>query len=257
MALKMLIGIKNIDGTIDAISSNVNAGTDEKKLFYKFYRTPERVRALIANGSGVESLGIHISKDELNPDSKLCNKEATMFPLYIGYPDAEFYSYVTFPYSAKEGRYLRYPSFKFPNENEFYADALETGITDSWIYLYDQAASEWTVGREKKPLRTAILEDFERDPRIYTRDGLYDYVDEYEYPFALVELNEQLDAIDEFIFNRSTSTTLVSSIGQMGMADPLLLAKYNELVRMAEAKGYDIINCFYQPKPEAKKGFKF
>ena len=64
MAINMYIGYKKPNGAVSAIYARVDGGEDQNKLFYKYYRTPERVSALIKSGSTRSALGIYISKRE-------------------------------------------------------------------------------------------------------------------------------------------------------------------------------------------------
>ena len=50
MSLNLLIGRKNLDGTITEITVREDGSDNHDKLLYKYYRTPGRVSALINNG---------------------------------------------------------------------------------------------------------------------------------------------------------------------------------------------------------------
>ncbi len=239
MAVNLLIGYKNADGTVDSIVSRMNGGVDQERLFYKYYRTPERVKALITNGSGLSSLGIYISDDEFNPNSPLFNKEALMLPLNIGFPEEDFHQKCSFYYSTENRKYIMYAPDKCPNEKSFFKDADDNDFWEDYVFLYDSATKQWTVGYDKKNLRSAIIDTF--DEECYD-EGYDDYDRE--------ELIRALDEIDKFIAKRDSKENdvcFVNTNDSVLLTYPKLYAKYNELVRLAEKEGIKIAADFYKP----------
>lgn len=51
ISLNLLIGRKNLDGTITKITIKADGGDSHNKLLYKYYRTPERIDAFKAGFS--------------------------------------------------------------------------------------------------------------------------------------------------------------------------------------------------------------
>ena len=238
MAINLLIGYKNADGTVDSILSRQDGGVDEERLFYKYYRTPERVKALIMNGSGLSSLGINISDDELNPNSPLFNKEVLMLPLNIGFPENDFYQKCKHYYSTKERKTIKYAPYKNNNEESFFEEAKEDGFSEECVLLYDSIIKQWTVGYDKKNLRTAII------------DSCHERYDDGEEEMEPEELLQALDEIDKFIAKRDSKENdvcFVNTNDSVLLTYPKLYAKYNELVRLAEKEGIKIAADFYKP----------
>ena len=239
MAVNMLIGYKNADGTVDSIISRVDGGVDQEKLFYKYYRTPERVKALIMNGSGLSSLGIYISDDELNPSSPLFNKEVLTLPLNIGFPEDDFYQKCSFYYSPENRKYIKHAPDKYSNEKLFYKDADDNNFWGEYVFLYDSATKQWTEGYDKYDLRNAIIDTFDEE---CDDEGYDDYDRE--------ELIRALDEIDKFIAKRDSRENdicFANSNDSVLLNYPKLYAKYNELVRLAEKEGIKIVANFYKP----------
>lgn len=242
MSLNLLIGKKNKDGTIDSITVRQDGGLDQNKLLYKYYRTPERVGALISNGGNRGPLGIYISNEEFNPDSPLYNEEVTMLPLSVGFPD-DFYNNMNSYYNTHQ-------TYKEPSEEAFFADAERVGFDEDFVYLYDIETQAWTVGKNKIGLRNHIIEQCKMD-----NDS--DLVS---------ELISHLNSIDSFIERRKKARPVfIADDGvsqQIIYSSPRLLAKYNEFARLAETYGIQISGCMCKlidkenTKEEASDGLR-
>ena len=240
MSVNMIIGYKSNDGKVKAVDSRTDGGINEKQLFYKYYRTKERVEALINDGGGKSSLGILISQDEFNINSPLYNKEVTMLPFHIGFDDKNFYDYISHYYSEKQEKFLRFNPVEYSSEEEFFEAAKEYGFYDHLIYLFDSKTRQWTQGVKKKDIRISMLEDVDR---LYEDDS-------EEKAIEKTKLIKDLAAIDNFIAARENMNTLyIKSDNNELLYDPELSFKYNEFVRFAESKGIKVTGCYCEPAP--------
>ena len=224
MSLNLLIGRKNLDGTITEITVREDGSDNHDKLLYKYYRTPGRVSALINNGCSRSPLGIYISKDkELDPNSTLYNEEATMLPINIGFPEKEFYKTMDSYYDSTGISYIQ------NSEEDFFKNAFEVGFSNRYIYLYDIATETWTIGSDKKSVRSKIIEDI--------KDSSEDIEQELKW----------LEDIDAYIEQRKNNKPMfVSEDTEVENAiynNPVLLAKYTEFANLAASLGIKIDCC--------------
>ena len=260
----IIIGYKNLDGSVKSIIAGNTGDLTEKKLFYKYYRTKERVSALIDNGSNSRALGIYISKGELDKNSSLYNLEVTMLPLRIGGGETDK------NISFSEDGFLQSQDQYYNNKNVYYhrsvADYLENAekiAYDEDIFLFDSDTLEWTVGSTKKPLRDSIIECFDED----AEDVYYDYdaeaTDEIAAADARTKLINYMDRIDAFIKSRTKNLPVFidTKTGDLiKIDDPKLLQMYNEVALYARTIGINIESfnvSFVQKKylsDEAKHG---
>ena len=225
--MNIVLGIKGLDGTIKAITVVTEGTFDEILILFKYYRTPERVSALITNGSTRETLGIYISEDELNPNSPLYNEEVTMLPLNIGFPDSDFNE--TMESYNNNGQ-----TYYFENEQAFYLAANGTGSYDNYIYLYDEETETWTQGRKKENIKDIIIRNIQ-DPEMMLEP------EEIEQQLRWVE------EIEDFINRRKNQKPVfVTENGELLKLiynHPQLMSKYNEFIRLAESLGIRIDGC--------------
>lgn len=228
MAINLLVGRKNKDGSVDSITVRRDGGLDHNKLLYKYYRSPERVDALIKNGSNYSCLARYISQDELNPNSPLHNEEVTMLPIDIGFPEKDFYKYMNESRST-------HTTYQDPSVEAFFADAQNVGFYDDDVYLYDPETENWSVGASRKPIREHILgewqEQYDEDP---------EWVSE-----TLEELNSKMDAIDKFIAARKQQTPALSEKSAPEQVDsnekeelPHMLKGVDLYLKVVEQIGY-------------------
>ena len=185
MSINLLIGKINKDGTVDAITVRRDGGINHKKCLYKYYRSPERVSALIRNGITRDPLAIYINRKEMDPSSPLYNEEVTMLPINIGFPDKDFYATMD-PYQN-----IR-PACQFPSVKEYLQNAERVGFYDHDVFLYNPETELWTEGKAQNPIRETIIADWQA-----TYYNTPEWVSQ-----SLEELIEQMDAIDEFIAKR-------------------------------------------------------
>ncbi len=235
MAISMYVGIKKPNGSVSAMCARVDGGEDQNKLFYKYYRTPERVNALIKSGSTRSALGIYISKseetDERNP---LYNEEVTMLPLYIGsdgiksskssFAESKFYEEKI----DNSGIY-----YDYDNVEDFYVDAEQSGFFEHYVYLFDSESCEWIVGYKGKPLKEVIIEN-------YDENSIYNYNSSKE------QLISNIDKIDQFIAERKNKRPCFvdSNTGEVSnIHNGELLRKYNDLRMYAMSIGLIIEGC--------------
>ena len=185
MAINLLIGKINKDGTVDAITVRRDGGINHKKCLYKYYRSPERVSALIRNGCTGSPLARYINRKEMKPSSPLYNEEVTMLPTDIGFPDDDFYE-VMDPYENL------HPSWQCPSVKEYLKYAEKVGFYDDDVFLYNPETELWTEGNAQTPIREKIIADW-----------LANYYNTPEWVTkSLEELIGEMDAIDEFIAKR-------------------------------------------------------
>lgn len=225
--MNIVLGIKGLDGTIKAITVKTEGDFNEILILFKYYRTPERVSALITKGSTRETLGIYISEDELNPNSPLYNEEVTMLPLNIGFPDSEFNQ--TMDSYNNNGQ-----TYYFQNEEAFYLAADETGSYDDYIYLYDEETETWTQGRRKENIKDIIIRNIQNPDMMLEPE----------------EIEQQLrwvEEIEDFINRRKNQkpvfVTENEELLQLIYDNPQLMSKYNEFIRLAESLGIRIDGC--------------
>ncbi len=240
MATSLLIGYKNADGTIEAICTRMDGGVDEEKLLYKYYRTPQRVKALVNNGYAISSLGISISKDEVNPNSHLYNEEVANLPINIGFPEDDFYPSCN--YYSRCGEKIKEKPLKYADEEAFFDAADKIWFSTQCIFLYDSVKQIWTEGYDKIDLRTAILNTFDDDCEC-------DYDSKEEIEKAKQELINSLNEIDSFVEKRKgeCQKTLVNINENLFLDYPELYTKYAELVKLAISKGIVVNADFYKP----------
>ena len=240
MAVNLLIGYKNADGTIESICPRMDGWADEEKLLYKYYRTPQRVKALVNNGYAISSLGISISKDEVNPNSHLYNEEVANLPINIGFPEDDFYPSCN--YYSDHGEKIEEKPLKYADEEAFFDKADSIWFSSQCIFLYDSVTQTWTEGYDKIDLRTAILNTFDDECQ-------YEYDSEEEIKKAKQELLNSLNEIDSFIEKRKNgSKKILVDINQNLFLDyPEIYEKYAELVKLAISKGVIVNVNFYKP----------
>ena len=242
--LKLLIGIKAPEGYIKATIVARDGGSHEERLLYKFYRTADRVNALVESKFIITALGMHLRKTELDRTSPSYNKEVTMLPVYIGFPDEMFYHDTSYKWIPGKGYVQSYIDY-FSNEEKFY-DAAKKEFSDCDVVLFDTATKEWLVGIDKKPLRQAILDQFDEEPFYFDERGYEGLSKPDEIARERDNLIAQMDAIDEFIEKRNERTTFLEEKYYTKMDDDELLQKYNSLVNLAYSKGIKITGCFYE-----------
>ena len=146
-----MIGYKNEDGSVDSIFvqkfiDKNDQVVDYYKLLYKYYRTPERVRALIRKGNICNELGIYLGDEEFQEGSPFYNEEATKLPLFIGYSDDDFAGFGDFNDACV--------NVKYSSVDSFYRDAINSDYDDINILLFD---SKWYVGVGKEELRNVMI----------------------------------------------------------------------------------------------------
>lgn len=241
MAINMYVGYKKANGSVSAIYARVDGGEDQKKLFYKYYRTPERVNALIKSGSTRSALGIYISKkEECNMNSPLYNKEVTMLPLYVGSVSGNNPTIVSFAENEfYDDKYCSGDVYDYDSVEKFYADAEEVGFFEHYVYLFDSNTREWTVGYNGMPLKDAIIEHFDK----YSRN---EYTSEEEFQSDRKILIENIESIDRFVKDRDNEKLCFvdSSTGDyINISDSTLLMKYQDLFMYAKSIGLDIEGC--------------
>ena len=237
MAINMYIGYKKPNGAVSAIYARVDGGEDQNKLFYKYYRTPERVSALIKSGSTKSALGIYISKtEEINARSALYNEEVMMLPLYVGaagedgmisFAEDNFYKY-------KDGNSKEF--YDYGSVEDFYADAKKIDFYESYVYLFDSKSCEWTVGYNGKSLKEVIMEDFDENSKYN-----YDSSEMIEHNKEILIAN--IDRIDQFIADRAkTGPYFIDSNNgnPINIRDGELLIKYHDLYMYAKSLGINI-----------------
>ena len=232
MAIFGTLAIMNKDGKVKAVFPRLDGGANMEKLLYKYYRTPERINALMDYGCKINSIGIRISKRELDPNSKLYNREASLLPLHIGFDDKDFYQEVGFYDREEEPSY--YSSIQLLE-----LEALRDGYYESSVFIYDENDRQWYYGFNKKPLRQLIIHQFDEEPDC----------DEDEYYDERFKLINQLDEIDEYINLRDNGNYLEG----MEDLDPEVLSKYNELVLLARKKGIAVTGCTYEVMNTSKR----
>lgn len=245
MGIYLCIGNKKSNGFVNAIFARRDGGLDEAKLFYKYYRTPKRVNALVKSGSTRSALGIYISDEELNNNSPLYNEEVTMLPLYIGqgeedsiisFADKSFYKnkhYSDLDYKDPVG------TFSYENVESFYDTAKKDEFLSDCVYLYDSDTREWYRGFERKPLKDAILEDYER----MSKDN---YDTQEEIDTNREKLIKYMEEIEQYIKGRENNRPVFvdSNTGEMAIVqDNRLLMKYQDLVMYAKSIGLIIDGC--------------
>ena len=248
MAINMLIGYKNPDGSVNSITARIDGGIDERKLFYKYYRTKERAHALIQNGSNESALGIYISEEEFNENSPLHNLEVTMLPLMIGNGEEDpMISFSDEDFNESQNKFNNTGRVYFDeNVNKFFEDAKHSGFYDSDVYLFDSDTSEWTIGQMKQPLREGIIAHFDENAD-------YNYDSSEEINDARKKLIDYMDQIDAFIKNRMNNSPnfVDSSSGELTTVEDLkFLQMYNELALYAQTIGINIdqINVSFTQK---------
>ena len=198
MAIYMTIGYKDYDGSVFSIYALTDGWSPEDKLLYKYYRTKERVWALIKNGSNRDKLGIYISPDEINEESPSHNREVTMLPLGIGneeedplitFSDNKFFFF--FLKERRTGHIRNYSSV-----DQYLKEATDASFSDHHIYLFDSDTLQWTVGCEKKPLREHIISEFDDN-------APYNYHSNDEAKNAREKLINYMNLIENFIATRN------------------------------------------------------
>lgn len=202
MAIYMTIGYKDYDGSVYSIYALTDGWSPEDKLLYKYYRTKERVWALIKNGSNRDKLGIYISPDEINEGSPSHNREVTMLPLGIGNEEEDplitFSDNKFFQVQKKEKRtgHIR----NYSSVDQYLKEAIDARFSDHHIYLFDSDTLQWTVGCEKKPLREHIISEFDDN-------APYNYHSNDEAKNAREKLINYMNLIENFIATRGMITS--------------------------------------------------
>ena len=234
MAINMYIGYKKPNGAVSAIYARVDGGEDQDKLLYKYYRTPERVSALIKSGSTKSALGIYISKtEEINTRSALYNEEVMKLPLYVGSAGED--SMISFAednfYEHKDGNSEEI--YDYGSVEDFYADAKKVDFGEDYVYLFDSKSCEWTVGYNGKTLKEVIIENFDENSEYN-----YDSSEKIEHDKKI--LIDNIDRIDQFIADRAKigPCFIDSNNGNpINIPDGKLLIKYHDLYMYAKALG--------------------
>lgn len=237
MAINMYIGYKKPNGSVSAIYARVDGGEDQNKLFYKYYRTPERVSALIKSGSTRSSLGIYISKtEEINERSPLYNDEVMMLPLYVG--SAGKGSMISFAedefYEDKDGNSKEL--YDYGSVEAFYADTKKIGFFEKYVYLFDSESREWTVGYNGKTLKEVIIENFDENSKYN-----YDSIEETKHDREILIAN--IAEIDQFIADRAETRPYFidgNTGNNFNIRDGILLMKYHDLYMYAKSIGVNI-----------------
>ena len=238
MAFFLLVGLVNGNNPVKSIIIRHDGGAEEYRLLYKYYRTPERVNALIENGKMISALGIH-NQDEINEKSKLYNEEATRLPMGIGFADKMFFNETSYRKNEFGNNYQWCLPEYYDNVESLF-DNLKENKWDSWqILLYDTSIKNWTVGYDRVPLKNVIIKRFEDNPVVFDGNG-WEYVDKEKIPLARERLINEMNDIDNFIRLRD-KVEVKSDI------DSELLQKYNELVILAASKGLKITGINYEP----------
>lgn len=245
MGLYSFIGNKKSNGFVNAIYARRNGGNDDDKILYKYYRTPERVNALIKSGSTMVGLGIYLEGNERAKDSPLYNEEVSMLPLYLC--DGEEDDFVSFADDSfflvkrSSGRLDDRSSeiiYNFESAEDFYEAAKNSDFVD-YVYLYDSDTRQWYKGLDKKNLREAIIEEFDEN----SKDN--DYTEE-EIKAGKERLINYMDEIDQFIQDREKNKPVFidSSTGEVAnVQDYILYKKYYDLVMYARSTGLKIDGC--------------
>lgn len=245
MAINMYIGYKKPNGSVSAIYARVDGGEDQNKLFYKYYRTPERVSALIKSGSTSSALGIYISKtEEINERSPLYNEEVMMLPLYVGSAGED--SMISFAedefYESKTGNSREF--YDYGSVEAFYADIKEIGFYEDYVYLFDSKSREWTVGYNGKTLKEVIIENFDEDSEDY---------DSHDRETLIANIAE----IDQFIADRAkTGPNFIdgNTGNNFNIRDGKLLMKYHDFCMYARSKGFNIEGIIISNSDEMLQG---
>ena len=241
MAKNMYIGYKKPNGSVSAICARVDWGEDQNKLFYKYYRTPERVSALIKSGSTRSPLGIYISEtEEFNERSPLYNEEVMMLPLYVGSAGVDgMISFAEDKFCKnKDGNSGEF--YDYGSVEAFYDDTKKIGIFEDCVYLFDSESCEWTVGYNGKKLKDVIIENF---------DKYSEYYDSHDGETLIANIAE----IDQFIADRAkTGPHLID--GNTGdifnIRDDELLKKCYDLYMCARSKGFNIEGIIFSNSNE-------
>ena len=224
MAINMYIGYKKPNGSVSAIYARVDGGEDQNKLFYKYYRTPERVSALIKSGSTRSALGIYISKrEEIDERSPLYNEEVMMLPLYVGSAGKD--RMISFAenkfYEDKDGNSKKFNDYD--SVEAFYDDTKKIGFFEDYVYLFDSESREWTVGYNGKSLKEAIIENFDVNSEDYD-------------PQDRETLLDNIAEIDQFIAERAKTDPYFID----GNTDAESLMNYHDICMYAKSKGFKI-----------------
>ena len=254
MAINMLIGYKNPNGSVDSIFARVDGGEDQNKLFYKYYRTSERVKALIENGSNKSAIGIYISNEELDKNSKLYNKEVTMLPLYIGQGEQD--SMISFSEDAFYQQTTPWTStgqiFHDESVEKFLLRAAAAGFEDHYVYLFNHDTMKWTRGYNSQSLRDAIIANFDANSK-------FNYNSEHEIEVARIKLIDYMNEIDSFIYDRDYNQPRIFDTSTNDFAnidDPRLIQLYNNLISYAKTKGIGVESITISRVEEEQKESK-
>ena len=250
MAINMYIGYKKPNGSVSAIYARVDGGEDQNKLFYKYYRTPERVSALIKSGSTRSALGIYISKtEEINERSPLYNEEVMMLPLYVGSAGED--SMISFAedefYENKNGNSKEF--YDYGSVEAFYADTKKIGFSEDYVYLFDSESREWTVGYNGKTLKEVIIENFDENSEDY------DSIENTKHDREILIAN--IAEIDQFIADRAKTGPYFidgNTGNNFNIRDGELLMKYHDFCMYAKSKGFNIKGSIISNSDEMLQG---